>query len=107
MIENPRHHLFDSAIGICALAWTGRGLIAVQLPERDRAATARRVAARAEDAVGAAGVTDTASNRILGCAILGMEGGELMTAIGIGDQHEVVLGAMPLHEGKVHAPSLG
>lgn len=35
--------LFDSAIGVCGLAWSGRGLTRLQLPERDRAATEQRL----------------------------------------------------------------
>ena len=31
--------LFDTPIGTCALAWSGKGIAAVQLPERDAAAT--------------------------------------------------------------------
>jgi methylated-DNA-[protein]-cysteine S-methyltransferase len=30
--------LFDTAIGLCAVLWSGRGIISVQLPERDEAA---------------------------------------------------------------------
>jgi methylated-DNA-[protein]-cysteine S-methyltransferase len=41
------HHLFDTALGVCGVAWNARGLIAVQLPERTPAATERRLAARA------------------------------------------------------------
>jgi methylated-DNA-[protein]-cysteine S-methyltransferase len=36
--------LFDAAIGTCGLAWTGRGIARVQLPERSRSATERRLA---------------------------------------------------------------
>lgn len=39
--------LFDTAIGPCGLTWNARGLIGVQLPESDRAATERRLKARA------------------------------------------------------------
>jgi len=38
-----RHHLFDTAFGVCGVAWNTRGLAAVQLPEKDRAATERRL----------------------------------------------------------------
>jgi methylated-DNA-[protein]-cysteine S-methyltransferase len=37
------HHLFDTALGVCGVAWNARGLAAVQLPEKDRAATERRL----------------------------------------------------------------
>ena len=48
------HHLFDTALGICGVAWNARGLVAVQLPEKTRAATERRLAARAGSAGAAA-----------------------------------------------------
>jgi methylated-DNA-[protein]-cysteine S-methyltransferase len=35
--------LFDTAIGRCAIAWGGRGVVAVQLPEADEAKTRSRV----------------------------------------------------------------
>lgn len=38
------HHLFDTAIGTCGIAWSARGLVAVQLPETDNATTERRLA---------------------------------------------------------------
>ena len=38
--------LFDTAIGTCGVAWNARGLIGVQLPEADAAATRRRMAKR-------------------------------------------------------------
>ena len=41
------HHVFDTAIGACGVAWNVRGLVAVQLPDASRAATERRLAARA------------------------------------------------------------
>lgn len=40
------HHVFDTAIGVCGVAWSERGLVAVQLPERDRATTERRLVAK-------------------------------------------------------------
>jgi methylated-DNA-[protein]-cysteine S-methyltransferase len=45
-----RHHVFDTAIGPCGVAWNARGLIGVQLPEANRAATERRLAARTASA---------------------------------------------------------
>ena len=42
--NDTRHHLFDTAIGTCGVAWNARGLCGVQLPEKDRAATERRLA---------------------------------------------------------------
>ena len=44
------HTLFPTAIGDCGIAWSGRGLLAVQLPERDRAATEHRLVAKAGSA---------------------------------------------------------
>jgi O6-methylguanine-DNA--protein-cysteine methyltransferase len=44
------HHIFDTAIGPCGVAWNARGLVGVQLPEKDRAATERRLAAKAGSA---------------------------------------------------------
>lgn len=38
--------LFDTAIGCCAIVWSGRGIVGVQLPERDERATANRVVRR-------------------------------------------------------------
>jgi methylated-DNA-[protein]-cysteine S-methyltransferase len=48
--ERAHHCVFDSAIGPCGVAWSARGLIAVQLPEASRTATERRLAARAHSA---------------------------------------------------------
>jgi len=44
------HCVFDTAIGTCGVAWSERGLMAVQLPARDRAATERRLIARTHSA---------------------------------------------------------
>lgn len=50
-----RHHVFDTAIGPCGVAWSGSGsgIVAVQLPERDTDATARRLVTKS-GSVGAA-----------------------------------------------------
>src|SRR5690606_21724213 len=37
------HALFDTAIGRCGIAWGPAGIVAVQLPEADDAATRRRL----------------------------------------------------------------
>ena len=42
--------LFDTAIGRCGIAWGGRGLVCVQLPEAGDAATRARVLRRCPDA---------------------------------------------------------
>jgi len=38
--------VFHTAIGACGLAWSDRGVVAVQLPERNEAATRARLALR-------------------------------------------------------------
>jgi methylated-DNA-[protein]-cysteine S-methyltransferase len=40
------HHLFDTAIGECGVAWSARGLVGVQLPEKDRGRTELRLAVK-------------------------------------------------------------
>jgi methylated-DNA-[protein]-cysteine S-methyltransferase len=42
--------LFDTDIGPCGIAWGGRGVIAVQLPEADAARTRARLTRRCPDA---------------------------------------------------------
>ncbi len=37
--------LFDTALGVCGIAWSDRGLTRLQLPEADAAATEARLAA--------------------------------------------------------------
>jgi methylated-DNA-[protein]-cysteine S-methyltransferase len=46
--------LFDTAIGRCGIAWSERGIAAVQLPERDEQATRSRLLHRCPDGVEAA-----------------------------------------------------
>jgi methylated-DNA-[protein]-cysteine S-methyltransferase len=41
-----RYCLFDTAIGACGIAWSGRGVTRLQLPERSRDATERRLRGR-------------------------------------------------------------
>jgi methylated-DNA-[protein]-cysteine S-methyltransferase len=48
------HYLFDTPLGMCAVAWNGRGLVGVQLPERDPGTTERRIVARVRSAGAAA-----------------------------------------------------
>ena len=38
--------LFDTPIGLCGLAWTGRGIAGLQLPEADASRTRSRIARR-------------------------------------------------------------
>jgi methylated-DNA-[protein]-cysteine S-methyltransferase len=44
-MASERYTLFETAIGVCGVAWTDRGLSRLQLPERDRQATERRLTA--------------------------------------------------------------
>jgi methylated-DNA-[protein]-cysteine S-methyltransferase len=47
----PSHYcLFDTAIGVCGVAWSELGLTRLQLPEFDRGATESRLRARAATA---------------------------------------------------------
>jgi methylated-DNA-[protein]-cysteine S-methyltransferase len=50
MESDVHHHVFDTAFGICGVAWSGRGLTAVQLPEKTGALTGRRLAAKSGSA---------------------------------------------------------
>lgn len=43
--------LFETAIGACAIAWGAGGIVGIQLPERDRAATELRMARRYPEAL--------------------------------------------------------
>lgn len=45
-----RYCLFDTAFGLTGIAWNGRGLTRVQLPEADAAATRGRLEARGAEA---------------------------------------------------------
>jgi methylated-DNA-[protein]-cysteine S-methyltransferase len=42
--------VFDTAIGVCGIAWSDGGVVAVQLPERNEGATRARLARRCADA---------------------------------------------------------
>jgi methylated-DNA-[protein]-cysteine S-methyltransferase len=44
--QSTHHHLFDTAIGECGVAWNPRGLCGVQLPEKDRGQTELRLAVK-------------------------------------------------------------
>ena len=44
--QTAHHHLFHAAIGECGVAWNARGLVGVQLPEKDRGATELRLAVK-------------------------------------------------------------
>jgi methylated-DNA-[protein]-cysteine S-methyltransferase len=50
--DAAHHHLFDTALGLCGVAWNARGLIGVQLPEKDRETTERRLAAKSHGTAG-------------------------------------------------------
>src|SRR6266480_1536824 len=45
MAGAERYCLFDTAIGLCGIAWTESGVTKFQLPERSPAAAKRRLAA--------------------------------------------------------------
>lgn len=49
-MPKSHHHLFDTNIGVCGVAWNERGLTGLQLPEADRAVTERRLVAKARSA---------------------------------------------------------
>jgi methylated-DNA-[protein]-cysteine S-methyltransferase len=44
-MSSERYCLFDTALGACGVAWSGRALTRLQLPEADRMATERRLEA--------------------------------------------------------------
>jgi methylated-DNA-[protein]-cysteine S-methyltransferase len=48
---SPGFALFDTAIGRCGIAWSERGIVAVQLPEATGAKTRARLQKRAPDAL--------------------------------------------------------
>jgi methylated-DNA-[protein]-cysteine S-methyltransferase len=50
MAMTIHHHIFGTVIGLCGVAWSQRGLVAVQFPEKDAARTERRLAAKANSA---------------------------------------------------------
>jgi len=50
-MTTPGFALFDSAIGVCGIAWNARGLIGVQLPEASESATRARMRTRFPGAV--------------------------------------------------------
>jgi methylated-DNA-[protein]-cysteine S-methyltransferase len=50
MMSHPAFALFDTAIGLCAVVWSARGIAAVQLPEGDERALREGVRRRFPDA---------------------------------------------------------
>ena len=46
MTDTTHYHLFDTVFGRCGVAWNDRGLVGVQLPEKDSAASEHRLAAK-------------------------------------------------------------
>jgi methylated-DNA-[protein]-cysteine S-methyltransferase len=86
----PGYCLFDTAIGACAIAWTERGLKAVQLPEADPAKTRARMTRRypevveaappgeVQDAIAAITALVGGEPRDLGAIALDMEGLEAL-----------------------------
>ncbi len=61
-MDSAEYMLFETALGVCGIAWSEAGLTRVQLPDRDAAATAARLAKSAKRAGGAvpAHATDAA-----------------------------------------------
>ncbi|MET3614662.1 methylated-DNA-[protein]-cysteine S-methyltransferase [Rhizobium aquaticum] len=61
-MDSAEYMLFETALGVCGIAWSEAGLLRVQLPDRDAAATAARLAKAARRAGGAvpAFATETA-----------------------------------------------
>jgi methylated-DNA-[protein]-cysteine S-methyltransferase len=50
-VDRAIHHiLFPTAIGPCGVAWSEHGLVALALPERDEAATEKRLRAKSRSA---------------------------------------------------------
>lgn len=66
MTSNSAFALFDTAIGICAVIWSGRGICGVQLPEGSAGATRDRVLKRFPDA------RETEPPENVKCAVEGM-----------------------------------
>jgi len=54
MMAPSCYTLFDTAIGTCGIAWAGRGVVAVQLPEASEFKTRARLVKRCPDAQDAA-----------------------------------------------------
>jgi methylated-DNA-[protein]-cysteine S-methyltransferase len=54
LVMSTSFALFDTAIGACAIAWSEAGVVALQLPEADRARTRARLLRRWPDASEAA-----------------------------------------------------
>jgi methylated-DNA-[protein]-cysteine S-methyltransferase len=52
-MDSAEYMLFETALGVCGIAWSGAGLLRVQLPDRDAAATAARLSKTARRAGGA------------------------------------------------------
>lgn len=52
-MDSAEYMLFETALGVCGIAWSAAGLLRVQLPDRDAAATAARLAGSARRAGGA------------------------------------------------------
>ena len=48
-MSEPEFALYDTAVGRCGITWGARGILGVQLPERDERATRARLARRYPD----------------------------------------------------------
>ncbi len=47
IMQTPGYTLFDTAVGTCGIAWSARGVVAVNLPESDEGTMRRRLARHA------------------------------------------------------------
>lgn len=45
VVQDRHFHLFDTAFGLCGIAWNADGLVRMQLPERDRTTAEKRLGA--------------------------------------------------------------
>ena len=88
--------VFETSVGWCGLAWGERGIVAVQLPEGDRAGTARRLRRRRPDACEADPPAPIAAARDAIVALLGGERVDLVDIV-------VDLGDVSAFDGEVYA----
>lgn len=60
MSSPQNYHLFETSLGWLGIAWSDKGLTQLQLPERDRAATERRLSRRLGNGIECAPPADIA-----------------------------------------------
>lgn len=95
-----RYVLFDTAFGACGMAWSGKGLTRLHLPERDRAATEQRL--RAGSAAARSGQTPESVTR----AIVALRRYFAGRAIDLSDI-DLDLGGVSAFHGRVYAAARG